>query len=60
MFSNFFTTALRNLAKHKTFSFINIFGLAIGIAASLLILQYARFELSYDRFEPNSTRIYRI
>jgi len=60
MFSNFFTTAFRNLAKHKTFSFINIFGLAIGIAASLLILQYARFELSYDRFEPNSSRIYRL
>jgi putative ABC transport system permease protein len=60
MFSNFFTTALRNLFKHKAFSFINIFGLAIGIAASLLILQYARFELSYDRFEPNSSRIYRL
>ncbi len=60
MFSNFFTTALRNLFKHKAFSFINIFGLAIGIAASLLILEYARNELSYDRFEPNSSRIYRL
>lgn len=60
MFSNFFTTALRNLFKHKAFSFINIFGLAIGIAASLLILEYARNELSYDRFEPNSGRIYRL
>jgi putative ABC transport system permease protein len=60
MFSNFFTTALRNLISHKAFSFINIFGLAIGIAASLLILQYARYELSYDRFEPNSSRIYRL
>jgi putative ABC transport system permease protein len=60
MISNFITTALRNLLKHKAFSFINIFGLAIGIAASLLILQYARYELSYDRFEPNSGRIYRL
>jgi len=60
MFSNFFTIALRNLFSHKAFSFINIFGLAIGIAASLLILQYARYELSYDRFEPNSSRIYRL
>ncbi len=60
MFSNFFTVALRNLFKHKAFSFINIFGLAIGIAASLLIFQYARQELSYDRFEPNSSRIYRL
>jgi putative ABC transport system permease protein len=60
MISNFFTIALRNLFKHKVFSFINIFGLAIGIAASLLIFQYARQELSYDRFEPKSSRIYRL
>jgi putative ABC transport system permease protein len=60
MVSNFFTIALRNLFKHKIFSFINIFGLAIGIAASLLIVQYARFELSYDRYESNATRIYRL
>ena len=60
MISNFFTIALRNLFKHKVFSFINIFGLAIGIAASLLIFQYARQELSYDRFEPSSSRIYRL
>ena len=60
MFSNFLTTALRNLFSHKAFSIINIIGLAIGIAASLLILQYARYELSYDRSEPNSSRIYRL
>jgi putative ABC transport system permease protein len=60
MIANFFTIALRNLFKHKVFSFINIFGLAIGIAASLLIFQYARYELSYDRFQPNSGRIYRL
>ena len=60
MFHNFFRIALRNLFKHKVFSFINIFGLAIGVAASLLIFQYARFELSYDHFEPNAPRIYRL
>ena len=60
MTKNFFLTALRNLLKHKVFSFINVFGLAIGIAASLLIFQYARFELSYDRFETRSKDIYRI
>ena len=60
MTKNFFLIALRNLFKHKGFSFINIFGLAIGIAASLLIFQYARFELSYDRFEAKADRIYRI
>jgi putative ABC transport system permease protein len=60
MISNFFTIALRNLLKHKIFSFINIFGLALGMAASLLIYQYARYELSYDKFEPNSANIYRL
>lgn len=60
MIANFFLVALRNLFKHKIFSFINIFGLALGIAASLLILQYARYELSYDKFEANSQRIYRL
>jgi putative ABC transport system permease protein len=60
MLKNYFTTAVRNLFKHKVFSFINIFGLAIGIAACLLILQYVSFELSYDKFEKNSGRIYRM
>jgi putative ABC transport system permease protein len=60
MIRNFFITALRNLAKHKVFSFINIFGLAIGIAACLLILQYVRFERSYDAFQPNADRIFRL
>src|SRR5258705_8176844 len=60
MIANFFTVAKRNLLSHKAFSFINIFGLAIGIAASLLIFQYARYELSYDRFQPDGSRIYRL
>jgi ABC-type antimicrobial peptide transport system permease subunit len=60
MLRNFFTVAFRNLFKHKVFSFINIFGVALGIAASLLIVQYARVELSYDRFEPHAGQIYRL
>ena len=60
MIKNFFRVALRSLLKHRVFSFINIFGLAIGIAACLLILQYTRFERSYDKFEANAGRIYRI
>lgn len=60
MLKNFFKTAVRNIFKHKVFSFINIFGLAIGIAACLLILQYVNFELSYDKFEKNSSRIFRL
>jgi putative ABC transport system permease protein len=60
MFQNFFKTALRNLVKHKAFSAINIFGLAIGIAACLMILQYVRFERSYDDFQVNGDRIFRL
>ncbi|MBC7828347.1 MAG: ABC transporter permease [Chitinophagaceae bacterium] len=60
MIKNYFKTAMRNLFKHKIFSMINIFGLAIGIAACLLILQYVRFELSYDNFHEKSDRIFRV
>lgn len=60
MIRNFFTIAFRNLFKHKVFSAINIFGLAIGIAACLLILQYVRFELSYDRFEQHAGLVFRL
>jgi putative ABC transport system permease protein len=60
MIANYFRIAFRNLLKHRIFSFINIFGLAIGIAASLIIVQYARFELSYDHFEPDYHDIYRL
>ncbi|MCW3119885.1 MAG: hypothetical protein JWM28_3967, partial [Chitinophagaceae bacterium] len=60
MFKNYFQTAWRNLMKDKTFSFINITGLSIGIAAGLLILQYISFELSYDRFNTNLADLYRV
>jgi putative ABC transport system permease protein len=60
MVANFFLIALRNLFKNKIFSFINVFGLALGMASSLLIVEFARFELSYDKFEANSGRIYRL
>jgi transketolase len=48
MIRNFFTLAIRNLLKRKLYSFINIFGLAIGVAVCLVILKYVDFELSYD------------
>jgi len=60
MIKNYFKTAWRNLWKNKTFSFINISGLAIGMAACLLILQYISFELSYDQFNKNAGDIYRV
>jgi len=60
MLFNYLKIALRNLQKHKAYSFINIFGLSIGIAASLLILQYVTFELSYDTFHTEAKNIYRV
>jgi putative ABC transport system permease protein len=59
MLKNFFILALRNLLKRKTYSFINIFGLATGVAVCLVILKYVDFELSYDRFHKNANDIYR-
>ena len=60
MLRNYIKIAYRNLLKNKVFSLINIFGLAIGMAACLLILQYVGFELSYDQFHEKADRIYRV
>src|SRR6187402_3036477 len=59
MFKNFLTLAIRNLLKRKLYSFINIFGLAMGVAVCLVILKYVDFELSYDNFHKNAANIYR-
>jgi putative ABC transport system permease protein len=60
MIKNFFKIAWRNIKRHKAYSIINILGLAIGIASCLLILQYVSFELSYENFQANKDRIYRV
>ena len=60
MFSNYIKIAWRNLVKNKTFSFINIIGLASGLACFILIALYVADELSYDRFNEKAGRIYRI
>jgi len=60
MFRNYFKIAWRNMTRYKAYSGINILGLAIGIAACLLILQYVAFELSYENFQANKDRIYRV
>lgn len=60
MLKNFFVIAVRNLLKHKLFSFINIFGLALGVAACLVILKYIEFETSYDNFHSNAPALYRV
>ncbi|HEX8669148.1 MAG TPA: FtsX-like permease family protein [Allosphingosinicella sp.] len=60
MWRNYLTVGFRSLVKNRTYAFINIFGLATGIAACLLILLYVRHELSYDAWLPGSERIYQL
>lgn len=60
MLRNYLQSAFRHLWKHKTFSFLNIAGLTIGMSACFLVFLYVRFELSYDNFEPKKDRIYRM
>jgi len=60
MFKNYVKTAVRAIKRHKGYSFINIFGLAIGMACCILILLWVQDELSYDRFHANGDDIYRI
>jgi putative ABC transport system permease protein len=60
MLKTYFKIAYRNLIRHKAYSIINISGLAIGMAASILILLWVQNELSYDRFHKNAEQIYRI
>jgi putative ABC transport system permease protein len=60
MLINYIKTSLRNLFKHKGYSLINILGLAIGMATCLLIILYVNHELSYDSFNEDADRIYRI
>ncbi len=60
MFKNYFKIAIRNLARNKIYSFINIAGLSIGLACAMLILLYVKDEVSYDRFHKNVNNIYRI
>src|SRR5690349_2224180 len=54
MWRNYWTVAVRALAKSKTYSLINIAGLAIGMAACIMILLYVRYERSYDEWLPNA------
>ena len=60
MFGNYLKTALRNLLKNKAFSLINILGLGLGIACSLLIMLWVKEEYSVDAFHKNGARLYSI
>jgi putative ABC transport system permease protein len=60
MFRNYLLTAWRNLAKNKLYSVINIGGLAIGMSVSLMLLLYVYNEFSFDQFNKNGGRLYRV
>ena len=60
MWRNYWTVAVRALAKSKTYSIINIAGLAIGMAACILILLYIRYEKSYDKWLPDVENTYQL
>jgi len=60
MFRNYFKISTRTLLSHKLYTFINVFGLAVGLAAFLLIGEYVQFERSYDQHYDNSNEIYRL
>src|ERR1700675_2826013 len=60
MIKNYFKIAFRNLVKYKFISFINLFGLTVGLTCCLLILTYILHELSYDKYNSKADRVYRV
>src|SRR5688500_6444784 len=60
MIRTYFKFAFRNLLKNKTFSFLNVAGLSVGIASFLVIVFYVNFELNYDQFHERKEQIYRV
>jgi putative ABC transport system permease protein len=60
MLKNYLKTAFRSMKRHKGYAFMNISGLAVGMACCILILLYIQYELSYDRYHPHADHIYRI
>ena len=60
MFSSYFKLAVRHMYKHKSYVFINIMGLAVGISFFVLIGLFVIDELSYDKFNAKKDRIYRL
>ena len=60
MIRHYLITGLRNLAQQKLYSFINIAGLALGLACAIFVILFIRDETSYDKWVPDSTRLYRL
>jgi putative ABC transport system permease protein len=58
--NNYLTTAVRNIARHKLYSLINIIGLAVGLAVCIMILLFVRFETSFDGMHADNDRTYRL
>ena len=60
MFRSYLIIALRNIVRHKLYSFINIAGLAVGLTCVIMIALFARDELSYDKWIAGSDQLYRV
>src|SRR5580658_4502250 len=60
MLKNFLRVAIRNFSRRKAYSLLNLMGLTIGITCCLLIFEYVAYERSYDSFQPQAARIFRI
>src|ERR1700679_2695544 len=60
MFRNYLITALRNITRHRLYSFINIVGLAVALACAIFIMLFVRDELSYDSWIPGTNNVYRV
>jgi len=60
MFRNYLTVALRNIVRHKLYSFINIAGLTVGLTCAIFIILFVRDQLSYDRWIPGTENLYRV
>jgi putative ABC transport system permease protein len=60
MFRNYLVTALRNIARHKLYSFINIAGLTVGLTCAIFVILFVRYQLSYDRWVAGTENLYRL
>lgn len=60
MYRNYFKTGLRNLLKYRSYALLNIFGLAVGMAAAIVLFLIVRYERSFDTFHPDYERVYRL
>ena len=60
MFHHFLMTAWRMFTRHKLYSFINIAGLTFSLASATLIVLFLRYELSFDKWIPESENLYRV